>query len=325
MTGPTLAQTLIARLHARDFQIKSSRHKSRMSTRSVLFSLLEYFKTVDSIANKKKFQDTYLIGCIYHDKRYLKNTEYVNFARAQLHLAVKSFGAFLSKIDADSLNHFQILKYKDKIIAYIFDMKPFVEFFERKFQPDFQLFVGFDVKVNTTLELFKTLEALFWYPNINPKLLDQKATFNLLTFAIRQAIEVKFKRIFGIVDLYNKNYSGPKLRHDFFVNFVKEHLEYFETPKLPLQYVIKIYEWSNYTIHNAINPRIWEIQFAMDQLSPWFAVYTETFGSKTTSSAYGAVRIKKFEELKSKIFESIDKIVNDTYCVVLRSPEAMLR
>jgi len=275
----------------------------------------------------KEYKEEYLIGCLYHSKRSLNPAEYSNFAKAHLYLGVKCFTELQSQIEQreKGIDDNILIKYRDQIIEYIFDLKDFIEYFETKKNEEFELFSGFITKSISSFEIFKSVESFYWFPNINLKNIDYKVKANTSVFLIRQSLEVKFKRIFGIVDIYNKSFTGPKLKSDLYANFIKKYLNFFQTPQMEIQYLVKIYEWTNYTIHNAIIPRVWEIQFAIDILRKWFKGEVTYFddGSIKSANVYGNVKIKEFDLVFLKLIDEINKNAKDVHCIELTTPECI--
>lgn len=74
---------------------------------------------------------------------------------------------------------------------------------------------------------------------------------------------------------------------------------------------MKLYKWTNQSIHNANNPFIWEILFAQDYLN-------EFFDNRK-------IEVFRFEELKMKVSDEIWNNSEEIVCIeFFRKPDAML-
>ena len=313
------AKILLTKFHSSEFVNKKS--KSKVSAVKALTGFQKYLNNLKDNVINKEYTDEYLISCIFHNKVTAKSNEFNSYAKAQFYIGTLFFNKIVDRINKNegSLSYYSIKKYNIPIRNFIFDFKYFVEYFERKKNPNFQLFEGFDVKVNSSFEIYRTLHNLMWLPVVGAKIIDYKSTFNTSVFLIRQALEVRFKRVFGILDIYNKRQERPRLKADFYINFIKNHLECFELPDLNLTFISKIYKWTNYSIHNAINPKIWEIMYATNILDKWFQGDKIIQNGKLKSfNVYGNIKIKEFNKVFEMLIGEINtKVDNEIYCIQL--------
>jgi hypothetical protein len=243
-----------------------------------------------------------------------------NYYRANLSLAIRELRKFIDEIKNQDNN---IILFKEHLLSYIFDIKPFIEFFERKQNNDFILFAGERNYYTTSQEIKLASNSLFWQSPQN-SIFDQKISFNLAVFTLRQSLELKFRRICGILEIhYNKH-----LKHDFFIDFIKQNRIYFDFPEnCSLTHIFKIYSWTNLTIHSGNRPRIWEIQFALEFTQILFSGGTHKKDNKVISSVFGAVKIKEFNKMKQKLTQTISEYFKngtDINIIWLDKPEAII-
>lgn len=268
--------------------------------------------------------DSYLVELVYVDENTLNTDKKKNnFFRASLCLAIRSFKMLLKTIQDEDVDIGNFPR--EHLRSYIFDFKPFVEFFERQQNPDFVFFQGSRNYYTTSQEIRLASKSLFWqYPQNS--IFDQKIAFNLAVFSLRQSLEMRFQRICGIREIFTHDGRQKPLRHSFFPDFIKSNNSHFIFPEnFSLSHVRLIYNWTNLIVHSGYRPRIWEVQFALQFTQPLFSGGRQTVGNNLVHSVYGAVQVKGYRQLQEKLKEKIDEELS---CVVdiawLDQPEAMV-
>lgn len=299
-------------------KVMRGNRKINVTAKKALYDMKDYLHDLKKRTLKRDYSNnnSHLVGNIFRDLRTLKDgSELTQYVKTNMYIAIEAFDNLIlqiekkeKRIDANSLQ-----KYSDIIREFVFDFKPFVEFLEKD-QKGFIFFRGGKSYGNSAFELFKTCEALYWYPTVGNQVIDKKATTNLNLFSLRQSLEIKFKRIFGVFELYNKDKADIKLRHDFFPNFINDNLNYIDIqlPSINMTELLKIYNWTNYTIHNAVNPRIWQIYYAIKICSSIFkSGQYKRNDDKEVLSIYASVKIKNndflIKQLVERIYEANDK------------------
>lgn len=300
------------------------------STGTILIQFQDYLEQIkeEYVSKDHSGNDEYVIGAVFKNQGKIKEgVESHNFAKITLSVANRKFKELMDVIKKKdpALKRSTILKYKDLITDYIYDVKPFVEYFKRKKEPDFFLFRGGKSYNNYNYEIFAISKNLYWNSMHSVNIFDQKMALNISCFALRQSLEIKFKRLCGIYDINNKDFDGPKLRHDFFPDFIENNKIHFNLPYSSLSHLVNIYKWTNLTIHNAENPRIWELKFALDYIQPFFK-WGEGLSKSgvRSSSIFGAIKITDAEGLKEKLLSELNKMSNEIVCIDFIIPEAIV-
>jgi len=286
-----------------------SKTKPKVSAKKSLLDFRDYLHDLRKRSNSRDYSknNSYLIGQVFRNPRTFKTEpELHQYIKTNFFLAVEAFDDLIKLIDRKekTINARIVSKYRELIWEFIFDLKPFVELLERRTDKTFQFFQGGKTYQNTAFELFRTCEALYWYPCIDDQIIDKKAATNLNLFSLRQSLEIKFKRIFGVFALYNKDSNDLKIRHDFFPSFIAENLKLIDLPlpNINMTELLKIYEWTNYTIHNAVNPRIWHVHYAIKCCSSIFKpTQYRRNDNKEVLSIYASIKIRNSGELLDKL------------------------
>ncbi|MBZ0244457.1 MAG: hypothetical protein K8H85_00775 [Cyclobacteriaceae bacterium] len=294
-------------------KVVRSNRKVKVNAKVALYDFRDYLHDLKKRTIKKDYSvnNSYLVGNIFRELRSLKDgPELKQYLKTNLCVAVDSFDQLVSQIELKEkvINQRVLTKYADLLREFVFDLKPFVELLERETDKKFIFFRGGKDFSNSAFELFKTCEALYWYPTISNQIIDKKATTNLNLFSLRQSLEIKFRRIFGVFELYNKDLNDIKLRHDFFPNFISDNLSYIDIklPSINMTELLRIYNWTNYTIHNAVNPRIWQINYAIKICGSIFAPgQYKRNDDKNVLSIYASIKIKNNDILTNNLIESI--------------------
>lgn len=90
-------------------------------------------------------------------------------------------------------------------------------------------------------------------------------------FLIRQALELRLRNIFGIDDIIDENGNYLHATSSLFIEILNQGLKdnLIQFP-IKISIIKKIFEWTNYYIHNAKIPFIWEIDWAHSILKSLF-------------------------------------------------------
>jgi hypothetical protein len=300
----------------------------------IILSIKEFEVYLDGLLQQivpQTYNTEYLIGCVYTKRTFKKVIEYEGFAKSQLQVGIQSFKELIQVIETEpSVDNTTLMKYADKIRNYLFDLKEYIEYFERRKDSNFILFEGRMNKKTDTSDLFRDVKTMFWSSKVN----YDSASQNISVFLIRQSLEVKFKRVLGFIDVYDEETKSLKTRHDFFATFINNNKANFEIPTVPITYILKIYDWCNYTIHNAINPRIWEIQYAISIIEAWFKPGFTATDTSTSFSRYGAVKVMDYYSLRNKLAKELDQLIERSnrsegkegkiYCIAFALPESII-
>lgn len=324
----TEAQILLRKIDTTKYKSPFDK-KIKVSTIKALENFAEYLNNLTSThLRKDKSSDLeYTIGAIFKDARNIKSgSDWNNFAKNNLGFANKCFQELVEFIKNKEPKHTAkaIRKYSEIIRDYIFDLKYFVEYFERKSDPNYVMFTGGKSYNNHSYELNLISNNLYWNACYSQNIFDQKMALNVSNFTLRQSLEIKFKRILGIYDVYNKAFNGPKIKHEFFADFISDNSASFELPYTNLTFLLKVYKWTNITIHNAENPLIWQLKLALEYVNPFFS-WGEGLNKdgKKVSSIFGAVKITGYATLKDKLAEQLGNNANEMICIEFIKPEVI--
>jgi len=180
--------------------------------------------------------------------------------------------------------------------------------------------------------------------NINFKSWSISAIRYTSIFLIRQSIELRLKNALGILNILDSEQHPIKIKSDFFVNFIKENISYFEFP-IEFSILNKIFKWTNLYIHTGIFNYIWLIDWAHLLLNPLFKPYRDVNsindvlqgrfkekGNITVFNIFGSIKIKKdffnnlmIPKLREVILKNNKSYSEDDIFVITQSkPEVML-
>ncbi|HZY39519.1 MAG TPA: hypothetical protein VFE53_22845 [Mucilaginibacter sp.] len=304
--------------------------KRKLSTATCLKGFQAYLNQLTATSVKKDHSGnaSYVIGALFKNERAIsKDVDLYSFAKVTIALANRKFNDVVAEIEATDpkISNYSIRRCSDLIHEFIFDVRPFVEYFERKKNPEFVLFKGWKSYHNSTSEIFLISNNLYWNGLYKQNIFDRKMATNIAVFTLRQALELKFKRLCGVFDVLTDDRDGVKIRHDYFPGFINENSDLFFLPDMNVTDLLRVYKWTNNTIHNAANPRIWELRFAQDFCRPLFTwgTYTDDAG-ETTSSTNGAVVLKDLGELKKRLISSIRSVFSTARYMEFMAPECIL-
>ncbi|MCZ4303852.1 hypothetical protein O4G98_03825 [Zoogloeaceae bacterium G21618-S1] len=182
----------------------------------------------------------------------------------------------------------KLRKFSPLVHDYLHDLRPIVEYLERRKDPDYEFFRGSKSYQPMGWQLFRASRQLAVMTVNSAIRIDHNVSHIAAVFMLRQALEVKFERIIG-VSLLDKWYQSPKLRHGFHYGFIKDNLSYFEFASVDFARLEQIYKWCSVLLHQAIQPFAWQLPYA-------FSVTEGLFDSDPVTetghwSIHGGVRI----------------------------------
>lgn len=300
---------------------------------SIVKAFSNFYEELDNLNkefNKKKYEDEYIISLLYSNP-IIKKSQIKLFCRLNIHVAFKQFKSLTKyKLTTENkLDYRKIKLHKEIIKDYIFDLIPFVHSLKRDKEPNYIFLDGGKNNNISTFELYNNSCRLLYNSTFEKNILDNKLSYNLALFSLRQALEIKFKGVVGINDICDENLESPKIRHDFYPNFIIRNKTLFKSPYNNLKYLLMIYKWTNYYIHYGLMPRIWDASFAIHYSGEIFSPSEfKTKSGKNIWSINGSVIINEedVEEIKTK-FEAYCKSQIkdfDKYKITYSEPEAII-
>ena len=130
----------------------------------------------------------------------------------------------------------------------------------------------------------------------------------MVSICLRQSIEIKTKRIFGIYKITKKRRNLPDFGFKRLFNFIENNIGDIEYNTIDFSILKSIYSWSCKYIHNGEISHQWQNETAMNYMSTIFKWGNHSHNGKITHSAFGAFKIRNFQLVKQRL---IDEIGND--------------
>jgi len=249
-------------------------------------------------ANLKAHTDDYLIGQIYKENIFFRTEgEYTQLCKCQAELANRCLKSLSENVEKKAEVYPSLRKH---IIDYIFDLAPYIDQIMKKNDPNYQFMEGIKSYSQNSIWMFREARNLFWSSTVTDKNpLSHMSAVSLSVFALRQAIEIRFRRALGIWKIVDEaNLSDAKLRHDFILDFVAKNPDLIELNIGSMTNLTAIYKWTNFSIHTGGMPKIWEIQFVLDYCRKVFE--PDAPDPKKGWNINSSVKIKDYAELKMR-------------------------
>lgn len=277
---------------------KSGENKSKETLKECLLDFLEYLK------NKK---ETFSINSFPKEKKYQHFSEvndYDEYGRINLSMAFSTLDNLIEKIRIEGISYYNILKYKEYIKVIIYDLRSTMDFLHQN-DTNFTFLNDSYPILNSPIRLRSAVDhLLFPFKNTDTehKYLDN---ISIATVIIRQIIEVRLKRFFGIWSVRKKekctDFSYAKL-----IEFIEQNNNSF-IHKIDLVSLKTIYKWSCNCIHNGVRPYIWQVDHAIIEIDDLFKPSSISNKEGFYWSADGALIIKDYERIKDKIKNQFNK------------------
>lgn len=295
---------------------------------SDLFQLLKYIKGIKNKHIKKAYDDNHLSRVCFDKKMYFKKQPFLDYCKVQLIVGVKYFEVLVLEIEAkikDKSPDFAvsvITIYKDQLYDYIFDFKLPVETLEKKLDPNYIFFSGGKSSATRSADIYRFSKALAYGGTYDENLLRayHKESQVAAVFVLRQALELKFERILGVV-LFDKNGARPKLRHGVHLDFILKNTNLFEFPEFDFTLLSDVYNWCSGVVHQGFQPLIWQVPYAHELCNGLFA--WGDLDRHGGMSCDGGVRILNVDEIRQKFLSHIFSIEKKGYWgIYFDKPEA---
>jgi hypothetical protein len=219
----------------------------------------------------------------------------------------------------------EIAALKNHILDYIFDLKPYIEQIAKKSNSPCEFIQGWKSDIEDSVMMFTEARNLFWSSTIdksNP--VSHRSAVGLSVFALRQSLEIRFRRAIGIFKILDPKINDAKLRHDFILDFIDENHALIETKIGSMTNLSKIYKWTNFSVHTGRMPKIWEIQFAFNYCSKLFQ--PDPYNNKSGWHLHSSIKIKDYVELKKKFEDKVNTELpnNKWQFIYMEKPEAII-
>lgn len=318
-----IARNLLKKTYADTYgEVTVSPRRCLEDMQSYLRSVLEHHVKKDYLANPD-----YLIGAVYKENGVLNTDNEVRaYCKCQLSLAVHWFDRLLDDMCSRSgqIRKKQILSVGEHLHDFMHDIKPIIEFLERQHDPDFVFFNGGKAYGRPSWQIYRESYSLYWSSSNNWPSVSHRNGLSLSVFTLRQSLEILFQRVLGFYGAYDKNNREPKIRHDFFPEYMEKNIDKFTTRYTSLRNIIKVYKWTNFYVHTGVMPRVWEAWFALEYCKDLFQPPPP---SNTGGwSIHGAIEVVELDWLRSQLLIDIcDNYGSGPWCVEFGKPEAVIR
>ncbi|MDP2576015.1 hypothetical protein Q8W40_27840 [Vibrio penaeicida] len=276
----------------------------------------------------KKINYDYAVSVVFGESLNFKTETQLNaYVKCQIKVAFEWFEFLIREIRSDKkrVTSQRLLKYGEYIVDFLHDVSPFIEYFEKKSDTSFSFLQGGKNYQQHTVFIYKDSINSYWGSQSTSNVLSHKGNMSASCYFLRQSLELKFRRLLGVNDIYDSMGNSAKIRHDFFPEFIKKNMNHFEMDDINVSNVLKIYKWTNSTIHTSATPRIWEQWFALKYCDKFF--FPTNVPAGKSWSIHNSVKIKNLNDLWCKLYEKITEECrgDSVWCFQMSKPEAELR
>lgn len=284
-------------------------HESEMCIN--ISNFISDFKKLRNDLIKKKLSDECIISQVYGNS----SNDKVCYSRAQFLLAYKWFFEILHpQFTNGNIS-------KDKFIEFlnifIFDLNIYVNTLLDESDSRYPFIRGGKSIIDNTTAMFVNSRCLLYKGEASIR------TSTLISpFTLRQALEVRVKRMIGLDYVLDKNNDSIRFRHDFIWDFLKNQNDIIKIDTtIPLSRIYTIYSWTNLSIHTGIIPNIWEVAYAYEYCMPIF----QSGEDDTHWNINGVAKIKDLKLLQERFKEALKKEYEKAeHFIFNNNPEAMI-
>lgn len=293
-----------------------------MADKAVSDYLVE-LQRLNALHNKKRPPAAYLIEQVFGRGRAFTDTKaYIPFARCHLWVALEQFTNLVSQM-RDPANGAitvgQIVRYKDTLRDYLFDLLDFVPFLQRKVA-GYVYFSGAKSFGVHTWQLYLLSQSLASHA-AHRTALDNKAAQIASIVTLRQALELRFQRLVSVYPTDKKG-KPPKLRHGFHYDFIVENGRFFHAPGVDFTGLKHLYDWCSEVVHQAYQPYAWQVAWAVERGGQLLGAQAATGGHWNLANA---VTISDVEAMQAA-FEAhfLQTYSHGEWRMIRMRPEALI-
>lgn len=147
----------------------------------------------------------------------------------------------------------------------------------------------------------------------------------LTTFALRQALEIRLRRIIGIGVVENSKGDIVKLKHETVMKVILDNVKcVFSGNSDLLKHIKIIYKWTNFSIHSMWSPPTWMIWEAYTILEPFFLTHLNEKNYSSINNAFQFESVEQYKSVQQKIADSLSKQENQAVTLKCIIPEATI-
>ncbi len=322
----TAAQILLSKINP-GF---TSTISSRISADKAVSDFVDHLVWLKNRHVKKAWQQKYIVDQTFNTIGIVRNDADI-MAHCRVHLAVATNQ--LKKIvirmkgEASQISEESLKRYGDVLSDYAFDLMPIATHLGRKTDPDYVFMEGMKNRHVMSSEIFRFSKQLARQSTVQTAehQADHKISQIASVFVLRQALELKFQRLIGVM-LYNREFEMPRLDHGFHYNFVLKNPGFFSFKAVEFSLLRRIFSWCNLIVHRAYQPWAWQVDYAHEVCEGFFAPRESEPG--TMWSIHNAVEIRDLLTMQRLFVDHVlklEKIEKDgPWATDFRDPEAMV-
>jgi|GEM_PF-2168024 len=300
--------------------------RSRISLRDAFLQTEAELKRLNSLVRNKKVNDTHLGNSIF---RILKGeviqSDIDNYASDHLTAAYYTLLKIKERLmEENNFNFYGIRRYGFIISSILFDLIPFANHIGKKKDASYIFFEGQKNNIEATRWHYLGTFQLIYNCIFEKKMLDDKFAMILSPVALRQTIELKIQRVFGVGEYYDLKGKKIYTHHRFFFDLIKKNKNLIKTEHINLKVIQKIFEFCNHSVHKGVMPFFWQMFYAIKFCDPLFHDRTD---NKKDRSLSGSIKLLDYNALKKNVEAALtEKFPSPQYSLYINwiNPEASI-
>ncbi len=199
------------------------------------------------------------------------------------------------------LTFHNIKLYQKLIEDFLYDISSFIDYYRQKADPNFIFLSGVKNYFTSSSETLMFARELFYNSTIKINPLPYKESQGMVSMILRQSIEIKTKRIFGIYKITKLHENTPDYGFKRLFKFIEANKTDISYIPVDFEILKHIYKWSCGYIHNGEISFLWQTENALNYLKTYFNSGSHSSSGKTTNSVFGAFKLSNFNSLKTKL------------------------
>ncbi len=285
---------------SKDKKMLSGSQQPKKTLKQCLLELKDFIDdTINEFLASQTYSESEIAQWIYKDS--VGKGEIEDNVKVNLFAARRTLNKIINEIShrKGGLNYHNIKLYSNLLNDYLFDINDFINYYKRKTDHNFIFLTGGKSYSTSSFETFSVAKGLFYNSLIKKNPIPYKESQGMVSMTLRQSIEIKTKRIFGIYKIKKARRNAPDYGFKRIFDFIEANNSDIEYNPIDFEILKLIYKWSCAYIHNGEISYLWQTENALAYLNTYFKPGSHS--GRNVMSIYGAFKLSNFNSLRSRL------------------------
>ncbi len=285
---------------SKDKKMLAGKPLPRKSLNRCLIELKDFIdNTINEYLGTQTYSELEIAKWIYEDS--IQPADIEEYVKVNLFVAKRTLNRIIDEIaqKKGGLNYSNIKLFSNLLTDFLFDINEFINYYKNKTDLNFIFLTGGKSYSTSSFETFAIARGLFYNSSIRRNPIPYKESQGMVSMTLRQSIEIKTKRIFGIYKIKKNRRNAPDYGFKKIFSFIEANQSDINYDPIDFEILKLIYKWSCAYIHNGDNSYLWQTGNALSYLNTYFKPGFHI--GRNVMSIYGAFKLSNFTSLRNRL------------------------